>query len=107
MVTHWLGWRTGMGIWPVPSGTPWTYQFESGFVPALTILSLVAAIAGTYHLHNCHSDRCFRLGKHKIGGTPWCTRHVDEGRAFHGTETTLRDVTDRLDELVTLLRDSR
>lgn len=106
MAAHWLGWRFAMGDWPVPAGTPWTYQLESGFIPALTVLSLLGAIVGTYHLHNCHSAHCFRLGKHKIGGTPWCTRHAGEGRAYHG-DVTLADVCGRLDALIALLRDSR
>jgi hypothetical protein len=102
-VTHWLAWRFGMGIWPVPQGTGWPYQLESGFVPALTILSLLTAIVGTYHLHNCHSARCWRLGKHKISGTPWCSRHEAEGRAYASGETTLADIAQRLDRLIELL----
>lgn len=101
-VTHWLGWRFAMGTWPVPQGTGWPYQLESGFVPALTVLSLLTLITGTYHLHDCHSDRCWRLGKHRIGGTPWCTRHLDQGRAYHG-EATLADVCERLDKLIGLV----
>lgn len=58
------------GHLPVPAGTPWTYQFLSGFLPALTVLSLLTLLTGAYHVHNCHSARCKRLGKHKIGGTP-------------------------------------
>ena len=81
MVTHWLGWRFGMGIWPVPGGTPWTYQLESGFVPALTVLSLLGTVISLYHLHNCHQDGCWRLGKHKVDGSPWCSRHHESARA--------------------------
>jgi hypothetical protein len=100
MAAHWLGWRFAMGDWPVPDGTPWTYQLESGFIPALTVLSLLTAILGTYHLHNCHSARCWRLGKHRINGSPWCSRHEDEGRQAHAAEATLADVCERLDRLL-------
>lgn len=102
MVTHWLGWRFAMGLWPVPPGTGWPYQLESGFLPALTVLSLATLVTGAWHLHNCHSGRCWRLGKHRINGTPWCTRHEAEGRAYHG-ETTLADVVGRLDRLISLV----
>lgn len=102
MAAHWPGWRFGMGIWPVPAGTPWTYQLESGFVPALTVLSLLGAIVGSWHLHNCHHGGCWRIGKHKIRGTPWCGMHEDEGRDYAGGEVTLADVVAKLDVLIEL-----
>lgn len=105
MAAHWLGWRFALGDWPVPAGTGWPYQLESGFIPALTVLSLLGAIGGTYHLHNCHSARCWRLGKHKINGTPWCSRHEDEGRAAHVSEATLLDIASKLDRIIGLLSD--
>jgi hypothetical protein len=106
MAAHWLGWRFAMGIWPVPPGTGWPYQFESGFLPSLTVLSLLTLVGGAYHVRNCHSERCWRLGKHKIAGTPWCTRHLPEGRAYHG-EVTLADVCERLDTLIALMTPPR
>lgn len=72
---HPYGLRFAMGIWPVPAGTPWTYQLESGFVPALTVLTLLSALFSLYHLHNCHQDGCWRLGKHRVNGTPYCRHH--------------------------------
>jgi hypothetical protein len=73
--THPFGTRFALGIWPVPQGTPWTYQLESGFIPALTVLTLLGAVTSMWHVHNCHHDGCWRLGKHRINGTPWCNKH--------------------------------
>lgn len=86
------GLRFSMGTYPVPAGTPWTYQLLSGFVPALTVATLLSGLAALYHLHNCHHDGCWRLGKHKIKGTPWCVAHEDEGRAQETTDDLLREI---------------
>lgn len=96
---HPYGLRFSMGIWPVPPGTPWTYQLESGFVPALTVLTLLSAVFSLYHLHNCHADRCWRLGKHRIGGTPWCTRHQDQGREYRELPVILEDILAELRQI--------
>jgi hypothetical protein len=103
-VTHWLAWRFGMGISPVPQGTGWPYQLESGFVPALTVLSLLGAILGSWHLHNCHHGGCWRIGKHKISGTPWCSRHEAEGRSYAREEVTLAHIAERLDKVIEALQ---
>jgi hypothetical protein len=103
MATHWLAWRFAMGDWPVPAGTPWTYQLWSGIIPGLTVLTLFGAVLSMYHLHNCHSARCWRIGKHRINGTPWCTRHEAEGRAYHSEECTLGDILAALNRLIELL----
>jgi hypothetical protein len=92
MVKHWLAWRFGTGTWPVPQGTGWPYQLESGFVPALTVLTLLGALTSMWHLHNCHSDRCWRLGKHKINGTPWCSKHEDEGRRYQAEHDVMSQI---------------
>jgi hypothetical protein len=102
--THWLAWRFGMGTWPVPQGTGWPYQLESGFVPALTVLSLLGAILGSWHLHNCHHSGCWRIGKHKISGTPWCSRHEAEGRVYAQEEVTLAHIAERLDKVIEALQ---
>ena len=93
---HPYGLRFAMGDWPVPPGTPWTYQLESGFIPALTVVTLLSGLAALYNLHNCHHEGCWRLGKHKIKGTPWCVSHEDEGRAQETTDDLLRDILDEL-----------
>lgn len=96
-LTHPYGTRFAIGIWPVPPGTPWSYQLESGFVPALTVLTLLGAVAGAWHHVNCHKDGCWRTGKHKVDGTPWCSRHQHEARSR-------RTDSDRLDEIIALLK---
>lgn len=76
VITHPWGWLYGLGVHPYPGPqTPWTYQMWSGIVPAMTVLSLFASLGGAYHLHNCHLPGCWRLGKVKVGGAPWCARH--------------------------------
>lgn len=106
LIYHWLAWRFGMGIWPVPTGTPWTYQFLSGFVPALTAVSLVSLIAGAWHHVNCHADGCWRIGKHKVEGTPWCSRHEVEARANTRQQVTLDAISEQLAEIISLMKDA-
>jgi hypothetical protein len=96
---HPYGGRFALGIWPVPAGTPWTYQLESGFIPALTVVGLVTLITGAWHHVNCHSDGCWRLGKHKVDGTPWCNRHHENAR--HGVRVV--PLEEKIGELVDLL----
>jgi hypothetical protein len=93
-----------MGIWPVPDGTPWTYQFLSGFLPALTVVSLVTLVAGAWHHVNCHADRCWRIGKHKVDGTPWCSRHHEEARRQTAQQATLDVISGQLAEIIVLLK---
>ena len=95
---HPWGWLYAVGVHPYPasSSTPWTYQMWSGIIPALTIVSLLGSLGAAYHLHNCHEDGCWRLGKHRVSGTPWCGIHVGGARQ----ETT---DSDRLDKLIDLL----
>ena len=75
---HPWGWLYGLGVHPYPasSGTAWPYQLWSGFIPALTVLTLLGAAVSYYHVRNCHHEKCWRIGKHLINGTPWCTRHA-------------------------------
>jgi hypothetical protein len=65
---HPHGARFAIGTWPVPAGTPWTYQLESGFIPALTVLSLATLIAGAWHRVSCHRDGCARIGRFPVAG---------------------------------------
>lgn len=94
--THPLGARFAIGMWPIPAGTPWTYQLLSGFVPALTVLTLLGSVLSLYHLHNCHEDRCWRLGKHRVNGTPWCGRHAVNARPERSVEELLEQILARI-----------
>jgi hypothetical protein len=104
---HYLGYRFAIGTWPVPQGTPWTYQLWSGFIPALTIVTLLGSVISLYHVHNCHHDGCWRIGKHRISGTPWCTHHQAEAQtAADASDPVLQqltEVTHRLGQLIDLL----
>lgn len=101
-VTHPWGWLYALGVHPYPasSSTPWTYQMWSGIVPALTVLTLFGSLGAAWHLHNCHQDGCWRLGKHRVSGTPWCSRHFT-------LAVPERTDSDRLEEMISLLRGPR
>jgi hypothetical protein len=81
-----------LGVYPVPSGTSAMYQLWSGLVPALTVLTLFGAVVGMYHVHNCHMDGCWRIGKHRVAGTPWCSRHLGQARPSVSTEELLTQI---------------
>jgi hypothetical protein len=92
IIGHPYGDRFAIGIWPVPAGTPWTYQLLSGFIPALTVLSLATLLAGGYHHINCHEPGCPRIGKHKVNGTPWCNIHHEHARPEVSDNELLADI---------------
>jgi hypothetical protein len=73
---HWLAVHTGTSN----EASPY-YAFWSGFGSDLGEVTLLAAIAGMYAKHNCHSKHCWRVGKHVVDGTPWCNRHHRAARA--------------------------
>ena len=52
------------------------------------------------HLHKCHYDGCWRLGKHRIDGTPWCSRHKDAAGPQVTVEELLETLVGRLDVLI-------
>ena len=67
---HWLAVHTG--TLNEPGGY---YGFWSGFGSDLGEVTLLAAVLGVYHRHNCHTKGCWRIGRHVVAGTPWCNRH--------------------------------
>lgn len=73
------------------------YDFVSGSGPMLvTALFSATVVTGAWHHVNCHEPGCYRLGRHKIDGTPWCNRHQEKARPG---ET----VADKLDRIIELL----
>ena len=100
IAAHPWGWLYGFGVHPYPesSSTPWTYQLESGMIPALTVLGLVTLITGMWHAHNCHAEGCWRIGRHRIDGTPWCNVHHTAAR-----ESTAAVQDAKMARLVSLL----
>ena len=94
---HLWGVLFALGVHPYPGPqTPWTYQLWSGFTPALTVLTLAGSVFSLYHLHNCHEPGCMRLGKHKVGGTPWCKLHVHKAQPRATAEDLLRQILEEL-----------
>lgn len=100
-----FGLRFAMGIWPVPPGTPWSYQLESGFIPALTVLTLLSLVSGAWKHVNCHHPWCWRTGKHKVNGTPWCSVHECEARPERTDNEILQSIEAALASLAEVLRD--
>lgn len=98
---HPWGWLYGLGVHPYPesSSTPWTYQLLSGLVPALTVLGLATFIAGAWRHVDCHYDGCWRIGKHKVNGTPFCSRHHEQARPPQTTDDVLREMSAKLDTI--------
>jgi len=95
-VMHPWAWAFGIGVHPYPAGTPWTYQLWSGFLPSLTVATVIGSALSLYRLNNCHQDRCWRLGKHRVGGTPWCTRHVGAATPAQTDSELLAEIRDLL-----------
>jgi len=74
VAVHPWGWLYAVGVHPYPlsSSTPWTYQMWSGIIPAL--------------------DGCWRIGKHRVAGTPWCNHHVGNAKPSVSTEDLLLQI---------------
>jgi len=82
VTAHPWGWLYGLGVHPYPasSSTPWTYQLLSGFVPALTVVSLVTLLAGAWRHLSCHVDGCPRIARYPVAGGRFkvCRAHHPE-----------------------------
>jgi hypothetical protein len=61
------------------------YGFWSGVGSDIGELAIVGALAGLVRQRNCHVDRCWRLGRHPVEGTPHtvCRRHHPDGPLTH------------------------
>lgn len=73
------------------------YDFVSGVGPmiitALGMGGIVTAVLGKF---NCHHVGCWRIGKHHVNGSPWCSHHHEEARP----ERTERELLERILELM-------
>lgn len=77
------------------------YAFTSGPGPMLlTATGMSTIITGLWHAHNCHEDGCWRVGRHKVNGTPWCNAHHEQARQERSMEVMM-------DELITEIRGLR
>lgn len=69
------------------------YDFFSGvgpvFVTAIGYGGLVTALVGKF---NCHSKRCWRVGKHHVNGSPWCNSHVKDVRPLRAEHEILESI---------------
>lgn len=81
------------------------YNFMSGFGPIIVTLLLSGSVLGTiWHSINCHEHGCWRFGRHKINGTPWCNHHHTSARPVRTEQEILESVDAQLSELVRLLK---
>jgi hypothetical protein len=84
-VQHWLAIHTGTDNEPGPF-----YGFFSGFGSDLGEYVIVAGVVGAYHKHNCHTDRCWRIGKYPIAnGQYMVCRHHHRKITGHPNRLTL------------------
>lgn len=98
---HPWGWAFAIGVHPYPGPqTPWTYQLLSGFVPALTVLTLLSLVSGAWQHVNCHHHWCLRPGKHRVNGTPWCDKHQHEARPERSENEILQSIETLLKTLL-------
>lgn len=76
-VQHWLAVHTGSSN---TAGAPANYNFWSGFGSDVQELTMLGLVAGMWHHVNCHQASCWRIGRHKVDGTPFCNRHHEAAR---------------------------
>jgi hypothetical protein len=80
VVRHWLALHTGT----LHGGPDLYYNFWSGFGSDLGEATLISAVGiGVYtgvRKVNCHTKRCWRMGHHRLDGTPYilCRHHHPE-----------------------------
>lgn len=53
------------------------YAFWSGFGSDIGEVVLIGGLVQIYRAHTCHDDRCWRLARHPVDGTPYkaCKKH--------------------------------
>lgn len=95
--------RAFIHFWGIDTQQSDNYDFFSGPGPVwVSALGLSTIITGLWHGVNCHAAGCWRIGRHKVAGSPWCNRHHDRAREDPDP------VSERLDRIIELLerRDS-
>jgi hypothetical protein len=76
-IRHWVALHTGV----IHGGPDQYYNFWSGFGSDLGEATLISAVGvGVYtgvRRVNCHTKGCWRIGKHRLEGTPYvlCRHH--------------------------------
>jgi hypothetical protein len=61
------------------------YAFFSGIGSDIGELAIVGGLLALIRHHNCHVDRCWRIGRHPVAGTSYivCRKHHPEGGVTH------------------------
>lgn len=73
------------------------YAFASGVGPMLLTATGMSTIVGSlWRAHNCHEEGCYKIGRHKVNGTPWCDLHHEQARHAKTTEQLLSEILDEL-----------
>ncbi len=73
-VWHWL-----LHIWGAnDEGGAW-YGFWSGFGGSIPDFLILGGLITLYRKHNCHVQRCPRVGRHQAGPYVVCRRHMPGG----------------------------
>lgn len=78
---HWLAYETGSYNTP---GVAHNYNFFSGSgsdIGQITLIGLaVSFMAAWYHKHNCHNEKCWRIGIHTLADGKYtvCRKHHNE-----------------------------
>jgi hypothetical protein len=94
-VLHFLGWD---------GQTSDNYAAWSGSVPALfTLVGMSTLITGMWSHVNCHEPGCWRIGKHKVSGTPWCSAHHVNARPERSERELLEEISAHLGAIVSRL----
>jgi hypothetical protein len=103
----WLGWRYEHGMAHgigVDTQQSQEYDFVSGVGPMIiAAIGYISLIAAGWHALNCHQPGCWRVGRHKVGGTPWCNRHHGKARPELTVENLLETLIERIDVLTEAL----
>ncbi|HEY2088620.1 MAG TPA: hypothetical protein VGH54_21695 [Mycobacterium sp.] len=74
------------------------YDFASGVGPMLvTAVFSGGVIVSLWHGLNCAEHGCWRIGRHKVSGTPYCNRHHENARP----ERTELEVLESIERLLT------
>jgi hypothetical protein len=77
------------------------YAAWSGSVPALfTLVGLSTIISGIWHGLNCHEQGCWRYGRHRVNGSPWCNHHQDNARPERTEHELLEEISGTMTQIL-------
>jgi hypothetical protein len=105
LVAYWLKVMHALG-WD--GQTSDYYAAWSSSVPAIfTLVGMSTLITGMWAHVNCHEPGCWRLGKHKVSGTPWCSAHHANARPQRTERELLESIEASLGQLLVFLKTDR